>query len=91
MDIPKQRIYKESRIGLAAFLGGPLAIGCLMAEKVGSNFELYLSVVNGMEKNDEALPPFIELLGDVRAQWPNNQIYFNLVVERLDNVVKRLD
>jgi hypothetical protein len=58
-------------------------------EKKGSAYDLSISVIDGL--NEEAFQPFRELRDDVQADFPDNKINLNLVVDNLDNVVKRIE
>ena len=59
-------------------------------EKVGNDIELYISVADGAATDNTTLALFRGLLKVVQERSPDNRIYLNLVVERLDNVVKRM-
>jgi hypothetical protein len=61
------------------------------AEKVKDNYELSISVVKGTEKDKQSLEPFIQLRDDLQTLFPNNKIIFNLTVDYIDNIVKRLE
>jgi hypothetical protein len=61
------------------------------AKKVGDNYELSISCNKSITSSPEALTPFIQLRTDMQTLFPNNKIIFNLVVDNLDNVVKRLE
>lgn len=61
------------------------------AKKENGNYVFYLSVVDGIENNRYALAPFIQLREDMQREFPNNKITINLVVDYLDNVVKKLE
>ena len=63
----------------------------VFAKKVDTKYELSLSVVAGLEKDNKALQPFEDLRIDMQSLFPNNKIIFNLVVDNLDNVVKRFE
>ena len=59
-------------------------------EKVDNDIELYISVGNGAATDNTTLALFRELLKVVQERSPDHRIYLNLVVGRLDNVVKRM-
>lgn len=61
------------------------------AKKINNTYELSLSVVNGIADDSQALQPFIYLRTDLQTLFPNNKIVFKLVVDNLDNVVKKLE
>jgi len=61
------------------------------ATKVNNNFELSISVVDGIANDSQALQPFLDLRTDLQTLFPNNKIIFKLVVDNLDNVVKTIE
>lgn len=61
------------------------------AKKVGNNYEISISCNNSVTNDAAALKPFLELKNDMQKLFPNNKIVFNLVVDNLDNIVKRLE
>ena len=63
----------------------------VFVKKVNNNYEISISVIDVFKKNPEALSPFIQLRDDMQRKIPNNKIIFNLTVDNLDNVVKRLE
>lgn len=63
----------------------------VFAKKVGNDYELSISCNNTIIENPDALKWFIQLRADLQALYLNNKIIFNLTVDNLDNVVKRLE
>ena len=63
----------------------------IYVKKVGNNYELSITVNGGTEKNSTVIEPFMQLRNDIQSLFPKNKIVINLVVESLDNVVKRLE
>jgi hypothetical protein len=61
------------------------------AKKVNNTYELSLSVVDGIANDRLALQPFIDLRTNLQSLFPNNKIIFKLVVDNLDNVVKKIE
>lgn len=61
------------------------------AKEENGSYILYLSVVDGIENDSYALAPFIQLREDMQKEFPNNKIIINLVVDYLDNVVKKIE
>lgn len=61
------------------------------AKKVNNNFELSISCDKSITSSAEALEPFVQLRKELQTLFPDNKIVFNLVVDNLDNVVKRLE
>lgn len=61
------------------------------AKKVNNNYELSISVVDGIANDGQALQSFIGLRTDLQTLFPNNKIIFKLVVDNLDNVVKTIE
>lgn len=53
-------------------------------------YEIYISVVEGLEKDQEGLIHFVDLRDQMENFLPENQIEFKLVVDYIDNVVKVL-
>jgi hypothetical protein len=60
-------------------------------KKVKANFEIYISCDKSVTNNPEALQPFVQLKTELQTLFPDNKIVFNLVVDNLDNIVKRLE
>jgi hypothetical protein len=60
-------------------------------EKVDQDYELSMPVVEGTADDPGALEPFIELREEMQALFPGHTIRFKLVVDQLDNVVKRIE
>lgn len=61
------------------------------AEKINNKYEISLSVVDGIANDSQELQPFNDLRLDLQTFFPKNKIIFKLVVDNLDNVVKRLE
>lgn len=61
------------------------------AKKVNNTYELSLSVLDGIANDSQALQPFIDLRTNLQTLFSNNKITFKLVVDNLDNVVKKLE
>jgi hypothetical protein len=61
------------------------------AKKENSNYELSLSVIDGVANDNKALQTFIDLRTELQKLFPKNKIVFKLVVDNLDNVVKRIE
>ncbi|WP_016989799.1 hypothetical protein [Flavobacterium sp. ACAM 123] len=62
-----------------------------MTKKVNKNYELSISVVDGLAVDSQALQPFLDLRTGLQTLFPNNKIIFKLVVDNLDNVVKTIE
>jgi len=60
-------------------------------KKIGANYEISLSCNKLIENEKEAQEPYIQLRNDMQKLFPNNKIVINLVVDDLDNVVKRIE
>lgn len=60
-------------------------------KKIGNNYELTVSVQKGTEKNPDIIEPFKQLRNNIQSLFPKNKIVLNLVVESIDNVVKRFE
>jgi hypothetical protein len=61
------------------------------AKKVGTNFEISISCDKSVTSSPDALAPFIQLRNELQTLYPDNKIIFNLIVDNLDNVVKRIE
>lgn len=61
------------------------------AAKAKDTYEISLSVVDGTANDNQALQPVIDLRTDLQALFPENKIVFKLVVDDLDNVVKKIE
>lgn len=60
-------------------------------KKVNSDFEISISCDKSVTSSAEALQPFVELRAELQTLFPGNKIVFNLIVDNLDNIVKRLE
>jgi hypothetical protein len=60
------------------------------AVKNGNKYEISISIIQGMENDEDALQPFVDLRNQMDSYFPNNKVEFKLVVDYLDNVVKVL-
>jgi hypothetical protein len=63
----------------------------IFVKKIVDSYEIYISCNKSVTSSAEALSPFIQLQNDMQSLFPKNKIVFNLVVDNLDNVVKRLE
>ncbi len=63
----------------------------IYAEKVAGGYELSIPVVEGMEKDQSAFTPFIQLKNDLQRLYPDQKIHLKLILDNLDNVIKRID
>jgi hypothetical protein len=61
------------------------------AIKENNNYEISLSVIEGTGDDPQALQYFTDLRTDFQALFTNNKIIFKLVVDDLENVVKRIE
>jgi len=55
-----------------------------------NKYEMYISVIEGIENDQNALQPFIELRSQMDEYIPNKKIEIKLVVDYIENVVKTL-
>lgn len=60
-------------------------------KKIDNKYELSISCDKFVTSSEESLKPFVDLRNDLQKEFPNNKVIFNLVVDNLDNVVKRLE
>jgi len=60
-------------------------------KKVHNDYEISISCDQSVTSSSDALSPFIQLRSDMQKLFPKNKITFNLVVDNLGNVVKRLE
>ncbi|SHL22459.1 hypothetical protein [Chryseobacterium polytrichastri] len=60
-------------------------------KKVNDDFEISISCDKSVTSNAEALQPLVQLRTELQGLFPNNKIVFNLVVDNLDNVIKRIE
>ena len=60
------------------------------AEKEKNKYIISISVIKGIENDNNALEPFIDLRKQMDNYFPNKKIEFNLTVDYLDNIVKEL-
>jgi hypothetical protein len=61
------------------------------AKKLGSTYELSISCNSSLKTNPEAVEEFILLQKKIQRLFPYNKIVLNLVVDDLDNIVKRIE
>lgn len=59
-------------------------------EKAAGCYELSIPVVAGMEKDQSAFAPFIQLKNDLQRLYPDQKI-LKLVLDNLDNVIKHIN
>jgi hypothetical protein len=59
--------------------------------KIGNNYEISISCNNKIENNVDLINAFAQLRTEMQTLFPNNKIIFNLVVDDIHNVVKRLE
>jgi len=60
-------------------------------KKVGNSYEISISCNQSITGNTEAISTFIQLRADLQKQLPANKVVLNLVVDNLDNVIKRIE
>jgi hypothetical protein len=60
-------------------------------KKTGSNYEISISCNNTVTTDPQVGQAFTQLRAKMQQQFPQNKIIFNMVVDRLDNVVKRIE
>jgi hypothetical protein len=60
-------------------------------KKVGASYEISISCNKTIKDNADAIAFFDQLRSNMQKLYPVNKIVFNLVVDDLDNVVKRLE
>jgi L-lactate permease len=60
-------------------------------KKEGNNYEISISCNQSIESDLTSYQAFVELRNDMQKYFPNNKIIFNLVVDNLENVVKRIE
>jgi cyclophilin family peptidyl-prolyl cis-trans isomerase len=60
-------------------------------KKVKDNYEISIACSKSVEGNTAAVAIFVQLRDNMQKTFSHNQIVFNLVVDSLDNVVKRIE
>ena len=60
-------------------------------EKIDDNYEISISCNESVKDNPAAYEPFIVLRDQMQKDFPNNKIIFKMVVNDLDNVVRRIE
>ena len=60
-------------------------------EKINNNYEISISCNESIKDDIAASQTFVYLRNDMQKFFPNNKIIFKLVVNDLDNVVKRIE
>jgi len=63
----------------------------VFVKKIDKTYEISISCNKSVTESSEALAPFIQLRKDMQISFPDNKIIFNLIVDKLDNIVKRLE
>lgn len=61
------------------------------AEKINSTYVISISVVDGTANEDQALQSYKELQAEMERFYPQNKIIINLVVDHLDNIIKKIE
>jgi hypothetical protein len=60
-------------------------------EKIKNTYEISISCSGAVKTNPTAIPFFTALRQEIQSFFPENKIVFLLIVDRLDNVYKRLE
>lgn len=60
-------------------------------KKINNTYEVSISCNESVRTDPASYQPFIDLRNTVQKDFPRNKIVFNLVVENLDNVAKRIE
>lgn len=60
-------------------------------EKIENNYEISISCNESVKDDATAAQPFVQLRNDMQKYFPDNKIILKLVVDNLDNVVKRIE
>ena len=63
----------------------------IFVKKIGKTYEISISSNKSVIGNSDANDFFYQLRKDMQTLFPNNKIVFNLIVDNLDNVVKRIE
>ena len=63
----------------------------IFVKKIGKTYEISISSNKSVVGNSEAYDFFYQLQKEMQTLLPNNRIVFNLIVDSLDNVVKRIE
>ena len=63
----------------------------VFVKRIDKNYEISISCNKSVTDSPEALEPFIQLHKDIQTMYPDNKIIFNLVVDNLDNIVKKIE
>jgi len=60
-------------------------------EKIDNNYEISISCHESVQNDLTAYQSFVQLRKDMQQDFPNNKIILKLVVNNLDNVIKRIE
>lgn len=60
-------------------------------EKIDNNYEIFISCNESVKTEPEAYQPFIDLRNNMQKDFPRNKIILKLVVNTMDNVVKKIE
>ncbi|QGK72956.1 hypothetical protein [Flavobacterium sp. SLB02] len=60
-------------------------------EKINNNYEISISCNESVKDDVIGSQPFVDLRNDMQKFFPDNKIIFKLVVDDLNNVVKRIE
>ena len=63
----------------------------IYVKKVNNDFEIFIVCFESIKDDAEALQSFVQFRNELQAFFPDNKIVINLVVDNLDNVVKRIE
>ena len=59
--------------------------------KDGSQYDIFISCNALVKDNQPAFNKYAQIRNDMQAMFPDHKIVFNLVVDKMDNVVKRIE
>ncbi len=63
----------------------------VLAKKIGTSYEISIACNDKVKTNPEVATVFAQLRNQMQTKFPQNKIIFNLVIDNLDNVVKRIE
>jgi hypothetical protein len=63
----------------------------VFVKKVDTNYEISISVNKSVSNDPQAQELLAEMRNEMQTLFPNNKIIFNLIVNDIDNIVKRLE
>ncbi|HKR03640.1 MAG TPA: hypothetical protein VJY62_03315 [Bacteroidia bacterium] len=63
----------------------------VIVKKTDNDYEIFVSCLNEESINDDVLNIFNELQSEMQKLFPDNKIVFNLYIDKMENIVERIE